>query len=138
MLFTLSMATLASAATPLPTERANACRTVLTGEWAGKGLVEGFGKPVQVDHAASFRRDGSFVTRNRYLGDDKKWVEQELTGTWSATPGRKRNQCKLAMKMQGSGFESSSSSDIVIVNANTYRSLGFDMHRAGTRPTKPR
>ena len=101
-------------------------------------MVTGFGRPVQVDNAASYRRDGTFVTRSRFLGADKKWVEQNLAGTWSATSGRKRGQCKLAMQMRGSGFESSSSSELTMVNADTYRSLDFDMHRAGTKPKQLR
>lgn len=132
-MFLLIPTLFATITAPLPDPAAlappNVCRSFVTGDWVGKGLVRGFGRPIQVDNAATYAADGSFRIRNRYLSDDRKWNEQSTAGTWTTTRGTNRGRCRLVMMSTGSGFEASSTSDIQIIDANTYRSLGFDMKR---------
>ena len=115
---------------------ADGCTRFLTGDWAGKGTVKDFGPAIQVENVASYSGQGTYATRSRYRGADEKWTEQRLAGTWSATNGPKRGFCKLVMKSGGRDFGGSSTSDIQVINADTFRSLGFDMHRVrpGARP----
>ena len=122
VLFALLAAPLAGAA---PSD----CAKFLTGDWAGKGDVEGFGTPVPVENAYSYKADRTFVTRNRFLGTDKRWNEQTVSGTWSAKAGRARAECVLTMKSSAQGFSSSSTSDFQMIDRNTFRSMGFDMKR---------
>ena len=112
------------------------CTRFLVGAWVGKGVVRGFGTPVTVDNAYTYRRDGSFATINRYLGKDKRWNEQRLTGIWTATPARSRGRCTLVLKSEDSGMSSSSTSEIQMIDKDTFRSLGFDMKRARPSPTR--
>jgi hypothetical protein len=123
------VALLATSIAPPPKAGPERCRRFLTGNWAGKGTVKDFGPPIEVDNAAAYRSDGTFKTRNRYLGDDKKWAEQIIAGRWSATNGAKLRSCKLVMNTEGSGFKAGSTSDIRVIDPNTYRSLGFNMKR---------
>lgn len=132
-MFLLISTFFAAIAAPLPAPTASAsahvCGRFMTGNWAGKGLVRGFGRPISVDNVATYAPDGSFKTRNRYLSDDRKWNEQSIAGTWTVTRGANRGRCRLVMTSASSGFEASSTSDIQMIDANTYRSIGFDMKR---------
>lgn len=105
------------------------CEQFLVGHWAGKGSFTGMGTPMQVDNAYHYKQDGSFATINRYLGQDKRWHEQKLTGSWSAKPGRSRDMCILELKSGSKGMESSSTSEIQMIGKDVFRSLGFDMRR---------
>ncbi|MGY4396910.1 hypothetical protein ACVWZA_002095 [Sphingomonas sp. UYAg733] len=105
------------------------CRQFLAGHWVGKGKVEGFGKPVQVDNDYSYSKDGSFATINRYLGKNGRWNKQRLVGTWKVVAGKGANECTLTLTGTGVSMGSSSTSDFSIIDSDTFRSLGFDMKR---------
>lgn len=100
--------------------------------------MRGFGPPIKVDNNASYRADGTFATVHRYLDDDRKWSTQATAGNWTAIKGAKRNGCKLVMKTESNGFEASSISEIQIVNANTYRSVGFNLTRVQNQTHRSR
>jgi hypothetical protein len=105
------------------------CTKFLTGHWAGKGTVSGFGRPIKADNDYTYKADGHFATINRYLGSDGKWSEQKLVGQWKASAAPSSRQCTLKLTGSGASAGSSSSSTIEMIDRNTFRSLGFDMKR---------
>lgn len=105
------------------------CRQFLTGDWAGKGDFEAFGTITRVDNKYSYNEDGSFETLNRYLGKNGAWQEQRLKGDWTVAPGKVDAECRLTMNGKFESAGTSSTSTFEIVDANTFRSLGFDMKR---------
>lgn len=105
------------------------CTSFLTGKWAGEGTVTGFGSPVQLSSTASYKSDGTFTSTSRYLGQDKKWTEQTTTGTWSIEASPSPKVCFLHMNSQTAVATANSSTEIEIIDADTYRAFGLDLKR---------
>ena len=86
-----------------------------------------------LDNAYTYNDDGTFLTVNRFKNGDSEWQEQSVSGTWSAAPGDEAQTCTLEMAstFENDGFtgSSSSSSTVVYIDADTFRSMDFDMHR---------
>ncbi|WP_419809777.1 hypothetical protein [Sphingomonas sp.] len=124
------IATLVLAATqPGVSTAGTGCVRLLTGSWAGSGTVTEFGPPMKVSSTATYRADRSFVATTRYVGQDRRLHEQTSTGRWTATAGQGRRACTIALTSESAAGSSSSSSDVQIVDRDTFRSLGVDMHR---------
>jgi hypothetical protein len=105
------------------------CPTFLTGQWVGKGDFEAFGRTTKVDNKYSYNKDGSFETLNRFLGEGGIWQEQRVRGSWTAARGKGRTECRVTMNGKFESEGTSSTSTFDIIDANTFRSLGFDMQR---------
>ena len=103
------------------------CKQFLTGRWAGKGTVKQFN--VEVDNAYRYDADGSFETVNRFLGTDGKWQEQRVRGSWTAGAGTEPNSCTLSQVGKFEAQGTSSTTSFTIIDADTFRSFGFDMKR---------
>lgn len=105
------------------------CSAFLVGNWAGAGTVTEFGPPMRVASTASYESNGTFAASTRYLGYDKKWIEQEIAGKWNARAGKGAKICTLVLKSVSTIGESSSTSEFTIIDADTYRSFGVDLKR---------
>lgn len=123
-----SLVEMASAASRSARKPAN-CRAFLTGDWSGSGTVTGFGPPAQVKSSVRYNKDGTFRSSTAYLGSDKRWTEQAMVGTWSAITGDTATNCTVALKSVSPNGESSSTSEISMIDGNTYRSFGVDFKR---------
>ena len=129
MLFQVTAIMMILGAAPAASGSPASCSSFLAGTWAGKGVVTEFGPPVRVDNVYTYNKDGSFLTINRFQGENKRWNEQKLSGTWKATPGRSKGECVLVLKSASAMMTSSSTSEIRMIDKDTFRSLGFDMKR---------
>lgn len=105
------------------------CTSFFIGKWSGEGTVTAAGSPVQLSGTASYKSDGTFTSTSRYLGEDKKWVEQTSMGTWSIEPSPSPKYCFLNMHSESAVAKVNSSIDVEIIDANTYRALGLDLKR---------
>mgnify|MGYP000281700149 CR=1 FL=1 len=123
-----SMILLLSAA--VPPEGPVDCGAFLIGHWTGKGAVEDFAPGTEADSDYRLNEDGSFVTINRIRTRKSDWSEQRMTGRWHADEGSNPGRCVLVLETQEDGVEASSSTEVKVIDGNTYRSFGIDMRRS--------
>ena len=127
---TILIGILMTAAQPaIPTSDA-ACERLLVGSWAGSGA---FGSTMKVEGKATYRADHSFTSSSRFTSPGQPPQEAALSGRWSARAGRRPNTCTIAMSSQSAAGSSSSTSDVLMVDRDTYRAMGIDMRRVRSR-----
>ncbi|CAD5300019.1 conserved exported hypothetical protein [Bosea sp. 62] len=117
----LGSAGIASAATD--------CRGTLTGRWVTKGDVDMGLAKVKVDNRDVYNADGSFRAVRRFVNQEGKWEEQVTSGQWTAKPGSGAGECVLEMSSKSEFGNSSSSTTVIVVDRNTFRSFGVDAKR---------
>lgn len=105
------------------------CSTFLVGNWAGQGTVTEFGPPVRTESTMRYGADGTFDSAIRYLGQNKKWTEQKMTGRWTAATGRSKASCAISLKSVMASGESSSTSEIQVIDQDRYRAFGVELKR---------
>lgn len=109
------------------------CASFIIGNWSAKGVFRGMGTPIRIDHRYAYQADGRFSLVTRYLGRDGKWVQQPMSGRWTAADGTAPRSCKLTMASVSAHGSASSTAEFSIIGKDTYRSLGFDVKRVRAR-----
>lgn len=121
---------LLAAAQPAISTAGPACTQLLTGSWAGGGEV---GTGYKIEASATYRADRTFVSRSKIAAPGQPVQDTSINGRWEAKEGKRAGTCTIAMSTESGAGKSSASSDVLIVDRDTYQFWGVNMRRVKAR-----